>query len=601
MKSSLDKRVLLVVLFLCATTLLAYAQVSSHEFINYDDNVYVTENPNVQHGLTGQSIGWAFTSGYGLNWHPITWLSIMLDVDLFGLKPAGHHLMSLFFHTLNSLLLFLVFRRMTGAVWQSAVVAAVFALHPLHVESVAWAAERKDVLSTFFMLLAIGAYVHYVDRPGLLRYLPVALFMALGLMAKPMLVTLPFLLLLLDYWPLGRFHNEEEKIRQKTRRKVALRVYLPTMMRLVREKIPLFALVAASSIITYFVQQQGAAVSTLEGLPLSVRVSNALVSYIIYIRKAFWPVDLGVFYPHPLNTLPLSEVLGAALGLISITIFMLWVSRGRRYLIVGWFWFLGTLVPVIGLMQVGQQALADRYMYVPLIGLSIMLAWGMTALLSRLPARRIALTGLTTIVIGMLMYLTWVQVSYWHDSASLFAQTVRVTTNNYLAYNNLGVALHLQGKYDEAATNYAEAVRIKPDFEMAFKNLVSALMSAGKPDKAAEAELTRGTMFGQQGNAGEAIKHFNEALRLKPNYADAHNNLGIVLAMQGKSVEAEDHFREAIRINPNFADAHGNLGLVLEKQGNTTQAIAQFSEAVRLNPNNANARTALERMTQAKK
>jgi tetratricopeptide (TPR) repeat protein len=332
-----------------------------------------------------------------------------------------------------------------------------------------------------------------------------------------------------------------------------------------------------------------------------VRISNALVSYVIYIRKTFWPVDLGVFYPHPLNTIPLSEVLGAALGLIAITIFVLWLGRGRRYLAVGWLWFLGALVPVIGLMQVGQQALADRYMYVPLIGLSIMLAWGTTDLLPRFPSRRTVLAGCATVVMGILIYVTWIQVSYWHDSVSLFAQTVRVTSNNYLAHNNLGVALHLQGRYDEAAANYAEAVRIKPDFELAHKNLVSALTSAGKPDKAAEAELARGTMFGQQGNAGQAITHFNEALRLKPNYVDAHNNLGIVLAMQGKSGEAEDHFREAIRINPNFADAHGNLGLILEKQGNTADAVSHFAQAVRLNPNNTNARSALERLSQSKK
>jgi tetratricopeptide (TPR) repeat protein len=602
MKTTLDKRILLISIALIASTLIVYIQVASHEFINYDDNVYVTENPNVQKGLTGESVLWALSSGYGLNWHPLTWMSHMLDVDMFGLKPTGHHLMSLFFHILNSLLLFLVFKRMTGALWQSAFVAAVFALHPLHVESVAWAAERKDVLSTLFWILTMAAYVHYVENPNWKRYTLVALSLALGLMAKPMLVTLPLILLLLDYWPLGRFHanDQSEKGRSKLRARGNWRRYVPTTLRLVREKIPLLGLVVASSVITYIVQQHGAAVSTLEGLPLSVRVSNALVSYVVYIRKTFWPSDLGVFYPHPLNTLPGSEVTGAALLLIFISAFLLWFGRRRRYLTTGWLWFVVTLVPVIGLMQVGQQGYADRYMYVPLIGLSIVVAWSVHDLLTSFRTKRTVLVSAAAVVLAALGYCTWQQVGYWHDSAALFAHTVHVTKNNYLAHNNLGVALHLQGKYDEAAFNYSEAVRIKPDFEQAHKNLVSALLAQGKNDKAAEAELTRGTMFGQQGNSSEALAHFNEALRLNPNYADAYNNLGIVFAMQGKNTEAEDQFRQALRINPSFADAHGNLALVLEKEGKIDEAVSHLGEALRLNPGNSNARSALERLQQSR-
>jgi protein O-mannosyl-transferase len=595
----LDKPTLLCCIALAAGTLVVYLQVASHEFVNYDDSIYITQNPNIQHGLTGGSIAWALTSGYALNWHPLTWMSHMLDFDLFGLQPAGHHLMSLFIHMLNAVLVFLLFKRMTGALWQSAFVAGLFALHPLNVESVAWAAERKDVLSATFGILTMLAYVRYVARPDWKRYLLVALCLALGLMAKPMLVTLPLALLLLDYWPLGRFQQDGPGVKGKsrTRRGAPLKQYVPVFFRLVREKIPLLMVAAASSVMTYVVQQRGAAVSTLEGLPISVRISNALVSYVIYLRKTFWPADLGVFYPHPLNTLPAPDIAGAAILLISLTVLLVSFGRRRAYLPVGWLWFLVMLVPMIGLVQVGQQAYADRYMYLPLVGIAIVGAWGAVDLLPASRGTGIVLAAGGGAVLLALGWCTWTQAGYWHDSAALFAHTVSVTSDNYLAHNNLGAALYLQGKYDDAAFHYAEAVRIKPDYEQAYENLVSALLAGGKSDQAAEAALTRGTMFGRQGRTAEATAHFQEALRLKPAYPDAHNNLGIVLAMQGKDAEAESHFREALRINPAFGDAHSNLALVLDKEGKIDEAITHFSEAVRLNPANATARASLARLS----
>jgi tetratricopeptide (TPR) repeat protein len=603
MKLRFDTTTLLCCIALAAATLLVYVQVASHEFVNYDDYIYITQNPNIQHGLTGQSISWALTSGYALNWHPLTWVSHMIDVDLFGLKPAGHHLVSVLIHMLNAVLLFLLFRRMAGALWQSAFVAGLFALHPLNVESVAWAAERKDVLSALFGILTMLAYVRYAAHPGWKRYLLVALCLSLGLMAKPMLVTVPLALLLLDYWPLRRYQQGDPAARgaSRSRGPGTLRRYVPVFFRLLREKIPLFMIAAASSVITIIVQQRGAAVSTLEGLPPGVRISNALVSYVIYLRKTFWPADLGVFYPHPLNTLPQPEIMGAAVLLICLTAFVVWSGRRREYLAVGWLWFLVMLIPMIGLVQVGQQAYADRYMYLPLVGIAIVAAWGAGDLLPASRGSRIVLASGAAAVLAALGWCTWVQAGYWRDSAALFAHTVNVTADNYLAQNNLGAALYLQGKYDEAAFHYSEAVRIKPDYEQAYQNLISALLAAGKSDKAAEAALTRGTMFGQQGNSAEATAHFQEALRLKPAYPEAHNNLGIVLAMQGNNAGAESHFSEALRIDPGFGDAHANLALVLEKEGKIDEAVAHFSEAVRLNPANATARASLERLAGSRK
>lgn len=374
----LETRTFVVIMFLVVSAAGAYWGVKDNEFVNYDDDEYVTQNSHVQAGLTSEGIVWAFTTTHAANWHPLTWLSHMFDYQLFGPNPQGHHLTSLLLHILNSILLFLVLRRMTDALWQSAFVAVLFALHPLHVESVAWVAERKDILSTFFWILTMWAYVRYVERPGSTRYLMVALPLALGLMAKPMLVTLPFVLLLLDIWPLGRIDLSEYGDASRDKRDKRPRTGI-VLMRLAKEKIPLFALVAASCLVTFAAQRSGGAVQPMESLPFMDRVVNAIVSYFLYIEKMVWPTDMAFFYPYPVHTLPLWQPLGAGLLLLVITVLVIRTARRKPFLLVGWFWYLGTLIPVIGLVQVGGQAMADRYTYVPYIGLFMVVAWGVPA------------------------------------------------------------------------------------------------------------------------------------------------------------------------------------------------------------------------------
>ena len=364
--------VLLIVILLVAITLAVYLPILRHDFTNFDDDSYITENRHIQSGITKDSIIWAFTSSYASNWHPLTWISHMLDYRLFGPKPMGHHAVNLLFHTLNTLLLLFILKRMTKSVWKSAFVAALFAIHPLHVESVAWAAERKDVLSTFFWMLTMWAYVVYAERPRLKWYFVAVLFFGLGLMSKPTLVTLPFVLLLLDYWPLGRFAGDQKK---------------GPGWRLILEKMPLFAMSAASSVITYYAQQSSKAVISIDRLPLTIRAANALVAYVTYIGKMFWPRNLAIFYPHPGNTIPEWQVVGAFVLLACVTILALGLGRRYPYLPVGWLWYLGTLGPMIGLVQVGEQAVADRYTYLSYIGLFIMLAWGIPDLLRRVGER----------------------------------------------------------------------------------------------------------------------------------------------------------------------------------------------------------------------
>ncbi|MDO9565133.1 MAG: tetratricopeptide repeat protein [Candidatus Desulfaltia sp.] len=543
----------LVCLFLVITVLAVYWQVGSHEFVNYDDEDYITENQHVQAGLTLKSIAWAFTSTHASNWHPLTWLSHMLDCEIYGLNPGGHHFTSVFFHILNSILLFLVFKKMTGAFWKSAFVAALFAIHPLHVESVAWASERKDVLSTFFWMLTMGAYILYVKYPDTKKYLLTVLLFALGLMAKPMLITLPFVLLLLDCWPLGRFNYQWS-----------------LAYALVREKIPLFVLAAASGIVTFFVQQSGGAVRSLDVLPLFVRISNALVSYISYIVKMIMPHNLAVLYPHP-GMPPVWQVAGACLLLAFISFIAAKTFKRSPYFTVGWLWYLGTLVPVIGLVQVGSQSMADRYTYIPLTGIFIIIAWGVSDLAARWRYRykKEGLAAGSAIILSILMVTTWFQVGCWTNSITLFSHAINVTENNSVAHNNLGNALKDHGKLSEAIKHYTEALRIKPNHANAHNNLGNALAD--------------------QGMISEAIKHYTEALRIKPNHAKAHNNLGNALADKGELSEAIKHYTEALRIKPDYADAYYNLGNALVNKGKLTEAIRKYTEALRIKPNHAKA------------
>ncbi len=541
---------LLILFFLGIVTLALYWQVKHHTFV-WDDGPYIVQNHAIKNGLTLKSVSWAFTSLHSSNWHPLTWLSHAMDIQLYGMEPAGHHLTNVFFHIANTLLLFLALRRMTKALWQSAFVAALFALHPLHVESVAWVAERKDLLCAFFWMLSLWGYARYVEQPGIGRYLMVVLFFILGLMSKPMLVTLPFVLLLLDYWPLKRFVSEKTDVK-----------------RLILEKVPFFALSLMSCITTFFAQRAGGAVGSLDRYPFTERLGNALVTYIAYIIKMFWPFDLALLYPHPMS-LPWWEIAIACLFLAFIFFLVFKTSRRHPYLGLGWLWYMGTLVPVIGLVQVGSQAMADRYTYIPLIGLFIIIAWGVAELTSRLNNMKKVLTITAVAVLSIVGVTTFLQIKYWENSLVLFEHTINSTENNYLMHNNLGLALSKQGMEKEAVKHFHEAARIKPLFELAHYNL--------------------GFAYANQDKMSMAYKHFYTALRIKPEYAEVHNSLGVALASQGEILEANKHFREALRINPEYAEAHNCFGLALTNQGLMAEAIKHFAEALRLDPSDAKA------------
>jgi len=580
-----------ICLFLIIATLAVYWQVGNHEFVDFDDNGYVTENRHVQSGLTPDSVIWAFTSTHACNWHPLTWLSHMLDCQIYGLSPGGHHFTNVILHILNSILLFLIFRRMTGALWKSAFIAALFALHPLHVESVAWVAERKDVLSTFFWMLTMGVYVFYTERPGIKIYLITVLLFALGLMAKPMLVTLPFVLLLLDYWPLGRFkfRQQESTVSNSTKKF--------SNSNLVWEKTPFFVLAAVSSIVTFFVQQGGGAVRSFDVLPLFIRVSNALVSYISYIGNMFWPYHLAVLYPHN-SVLAGWKIAGACLLLVFVSFMAVRTMKQFPYILVGWLWYLGTLVPVIGLVQVGSQAMADRYTYIPLIGLFVMIAWGVPDFLERWQYRRTILAISAGCILSVLTMVTWMQLQYWQNSISLFEHTLNVTTDNFVMHNNMGLALQEQGKTDEAIAHYTEALLIQPNYVDVHNNLGIVLVKQGKVDEAighyakalrikpdySEAHYNLGIALQKQGKINRAIAHFNRAIKIQPDYAKAHNNLGNILAMQDRMDEAIDHYISALKIKPDYSEAHYNLGNALVTQGRMDEAIGHYSEALRINP-----------------
>jgi tetratricopeptide (TPR) repeat protein len=584
------RRNVLICLFLVIATLAVYLQVRNHEFLNYDDDTYVTENRHVQAGITLTGLGWAFTTTHAANWHPLTWLSHMVDCHLYGMNPGPHHLTNLFLHIANSLLLFIVFWRMTGDSWRSGFVAALFALHPLHVESVAWVAERKDVLSTFFWMLTLWSYVRYVERPGIQRYGLVLLFFILGLLAKPMLVTLPFVLLLLDYWPLGRIQSGQPGHGNRSHQK-------SSALHLVWEKTPFFVLITISSVVTFFVQQSGKAVGSLEALPLHVRIANALVSYFSYIEKMIWPHHLAAFYPYP-KIFPWWQVAGAGFLLVLITVLAIRGRRKRPDFFVGWLWYTGTLVPVIGLVQVGLQALADRYTYVSLIGIFLIIAWRVPELAARWRYRETGLATTATLVLLILGGVTWLQVRYWTNSTTLFQHALHVTSGNYVAHDNLGIELFRRGKIDEAMSHFTDALRIEPDFEKAHNNLGAVLLRKGKIDEAVHhfSEAIRikpdfekaynnlGAALARQGKTAEAIRHYSEALRIDANNAAAHINMGIDLAEQGKIPEAISHYNEALHIDPGRADAHNHLGEALVELGKLDEAIHHYSESLRTNP-----------------
>ncbi len=604
-------RKFLIEIVLAILVLTSYWGVTGNDFVNYDDPAYVTENRHVQKGLRTEEIQWAFTASYISNWHPLTWVSLMLDSGLYGRHPGGYHWTNVILHLLGVMILFIALERMTGRLWCSGLTAALFSVHPLHVESVAWVAERKDVLCGLFWMLGLWGYVRYAERPGLIRYGWVILFFVAGFLSKPMVVTFPFLLLLLDWWPLGRIdfsslHPSSGNVASSSgwRENGAngVRFLRASISSLVREKIPMLILSAAGSVITFHVQKEGEAVASLHNLPLADRLANAVVSYAQYLVKMLFPFNLAVFYPHP-GAWPMREVILSFGLLLSISWLAFRQVRRRPYLTVGWLWYLGTLVPVIGLVQVGAQAMADRYTYLPLIGIYIMASWGMADLLADSSRRRMIGWGVSGVMLAVLVFMTQTQVGYWKDSTALFEHALRVTENNYEAHNNLGRALAFREKYPEAMVHYREAIRINSNFMPAHNNLGIALMEQGRFEEAmaafAEAleikpgdgtiHMNRGELFVRKGMMTEAIVEYRLAMKKKPYDPLLHNNLGVALTRQGEGSEAMRAYREAIRLDPEYAGAHANLAMLLAGQGEIDEAISHFRRAIRYRPDYANA------------
>jgi tetratricopeptide (TPR) repeat protein len=577
----------LILVALAVLTLGIYAQVIGHQFITFDDDSYIKENPMVNRGVTLAGLVWAFTTFYKANWHPLTWIAHMIDSQLFGLNAGGHLLVNALIHVANTLLVFWFLLRATHARWPSALVAALFALHPLHVESVAWAAERKDTLSTLFGLLSLIAYVRYAEAPSSSRYAWTAITLALGLLAKPMLVTWPFVMLLLDYWPLRR-------LSQSTSRKN----FLVSIAPLLREKLPLFALVTASAVITSVAQSHGGAVRTFTDFPIALRLPNALVSYAKYLLLTFWPHDLAVCYPFAPTGIPTWQIIGAAFLLIGITAFCLFQRKIRPYLIVGWLWFLGTLVPVIGLVQVGWQTMADRYFYIPSIGFFIALVFGLADIAK---TRHVAPSLSAAIAGGVLLVLatlTNAQIHLWSDSFTLFNHAVAVTPLNLPIEQSLGLAMGKGGRYDEAAAHFEKVLQIHPDFYDGLLNMGIMRFKQGRLPEAIEycqaairsqpdapkARVQLAHALWKQNRDEAALEEMRGALQLAPKDADIRADFGLALQLVGRMPEAIEQLHEALRLNPNNAEAHNNLGLALLASSNARESIPEFEAALRLKP-----------------
>ncbi len=539
---------------LIGINIIIYAQVGHFDFTHWDDPAYVSQNVEVARGLTWEGVRWAFTTGHAANWHPLTWLSHMLDIQLFGMAPGPHHLVNLFFHIANTLLLFWVLFRMTAAIGRSAFVAGLFAAHPLHVESVAWIAERKDVLCAFFFLLAIGAYVEYVRRPNARRYLLTAVLFALALMAKPMAITLPFILFLLDIWPLGRLHPGPGQA--------------SVCRRLIWEKAPLILLAIASSAVTLWAQWHGGTVVKIEAYSLSSRAANALASYVAYLGNMFWPAKLSAFYPY--SSSHILWIIGCFLALAGATLLAVRSFRRHPFILVGWMWYLATLIPVIGLIQVGAQARADRYTYLPLIGIFILIAWGIPEILGRLRYCRIPMAVAAGVILCALTWTSRSQAGCWVNGVALWEHALQAYPNSHLAHSNAGYELNERGEVDKAIQHYYEALRIKPD--------------------SAEAHNALGVALVKQGRNKEAMDHFSRAVRINPDYADARSNLGVKMADLGKTDEAISHLAAAAQMSPDNAQVQFDMGLALVKQGKGDEAIPYLSQALRLKPDFVEAR-----------
>lgn len=582
---------ILVCLFLVATVIVVYGQTLGHDFVYFDDNRYVTENARVRSGITLDNIRWAFTTLHLEFWHPLTWLSLMLDSQIFGVKPGGYLFTNLVLHLLNSLLLFAFFKKATGSVWPSGLVAALFALHPLHVESVAWIAQRKDVLSTFFWILTMLCYLWWVRRPGFKTYLAVLLSLTCGLMAKSMLITLPFVLLLMDYWPLGRLPSDS-----------IIRTFWPALRSRLKEKVPLFAVAGIAGVLTVFAQQSGGGIKSTAAVSVADRISNALISYVAYLIKMVWPVKLACFYPFPDSFSPW-QVGGALFLLILITGLTVRSARRHPFAVVGWLWYLGTLVPVIGLVKIGAFSMADRYSYVPLVGIFIVIIWGVPELLAGVTHRKVVLACLATLTLTMCTLTAAKQVRYWQDGFRLFTRAREVTSNNWFAHIALGRDLLRREKLNAAIEQFSETLRLKPNYIPAYIMLGVAYARQNKMSEAiayltraermnpnlADVQESLGIVYQQQGDAEKAIRSFKKTLELEPQNATAHKYLGNLMAARGELDAAGNHYAESLRIKPGDARVHNNLGLILEKQGKNEKAIEQYRAALKIEPANADA------------
>jgi len=578
-----------VSLLLVMAVSLVFGQTLRHGFVNYDDDQYFYANPHVLAGLTWSGVAWAFQTSYASNWHPLTWLSLMLDAQVFGHGAAGPHLTNMILHATNAVLLFLLLRRMTGTRWRSAAVAAVFAIHPLHVESVAWVSERKDVLSGFFFMLTLLMYVRHVEKiptqKNRMCYGVALLFFALGLMSKPMLVTVPFVLLLLDWWPLGRVTGCRLKVDG------SLVPYLQpsTSKLLIFEKWPFFLLSAGSCVAAVWAQRE----VLQSGMPLADRLANASVSCVTYLLQMVLPMNLAAFYPYPAS-LPGWQVVGADALLTAITVLVFSVAWKFPYLPVGWLWYLGMLVPVIGLVQVGGQSHADRYTYLPQIGILLILAWGVPDLTISWRQQRRLMFAAAAGMMAVWMVCAWKQTAYWSDGESLWRHALACTSGNYTAHNNLGYVLASQGRTAEAVGHYQQALAIYPEYAEADINLGRIFLNEERLDEAkeyfqraikikpgaAEAHSDLGILLAEEGKPAEAFSHYQEAIKLNPDFAEAYNNLAILLASQGLFTESEKNYHIALELKPDYADAQDNFGILLARQGRLSEAMKHFQKAL---------------------